>query len=176
MNEIIREYGTGLFALADEEGCAEEILTEETEIKKLLSREYLRLLIDPAVKAESRLGMVREAFGGVHKYLLNFMLLMTERGLADCIPACFDEFEKQYYEKYDIVRVKAVSAYPLNEEQKKRLLEKLEKNTGKRVSIAYTVDESLIGGMRLDYGNHLVDSSIKTRLGEIKERLGETVL
>lgn len=33
MNEIVREYGAGLFELAAEENCADELLTEEREIK-----------------------------------------------------------------------------------------------------------------------------------------------
>ena len=86
MNEIVREYGAGLFELAAEENCADELLTEEREIKKLLSREYLHFLIDPSVSKEERKNCVRQAFSGVHPYLLNFMLLMTERGLATEIP------------------------------------------------------------------------------------------
>lgn len=104
MNEIVREYGAGLFELAAEENCADELLTEEREIKKLLSREYLHFLIDPSVSKEERKNCVRQAFSGVHPYLLNFMLLMTERGLATEIPGSFGEYEKLYYDRYKIVR------------------------------------------------------------------------
>lgn len=176
MNEIVREYGAGLFELAAEENCADELLTEEREIKKLLSREYLHFLIDPSVSKEERKNCVRQAFSGVHPYLLNFMLLMTERGLATEIHGSFGEYEKLYYDRYKIVKATATSAFPLTDEQKKRLEEKLAKNTGHRVEVQYVVDKALIGGMRLDYGNHLVEGSVKAKLGEIKEKLAQTVL
>ncbi len=176
MNEIVREYSTGLFELAVEENCAEKLLIESREIKKLLSREYLHFLMNPAVAKNERLDCLRQAFENVDKYILNFMLLMTERGLAAEIPACFAEFEKLYYDKYSIFRVKATSAYPLTDEQKKRLEEKLVKNTGHRVEITYTVDKALLGGMRLDYGNHLVEGSVKAKLEEIKDKLAQTVV
>ncbi|MGN1410858.1 MAG: ATP synthase F1 subunit delta [Eubacteriales bacterium] len=179
MNEIIREYSAGLFALAGEEGCEEEILLQSREVKKLLTREYLHLLINPAVAKEQRISLVTGAFGGengVHRYLLNFMRLMTERGLATELPACFDEYEQMYFEKFGIVRVKAVSAFPLSEEQKKRLEEKLAKNTGKRVEVEYAVDKTLLGGMRLDFGNRMIDDSVETKLKEIGERLADTVM
>lgn len=179
MNEIIREYSAGLFALAEEEGCEEELLAQSREIKSLLSREYLHLLINPAIPKEQRLSFVTGAFGeesGVNRYLLNFMRLMTERGLATELPACFDEYEKLYFEKFGIVRVKAVSAFPLSEEQKKRLAEKMEKNTGKRVEVEYTVDKTLLGGMRLDFGNRMIDDSVETKLRELGEKLAGTVM
>ena len=58
---------------------------------------------------------------GVHPYLLNFMLLMTERGLATEIPGSFGEYEKLYYDRYKIVRATATSAFPLTDEQKKQV-------------------------------------------------------
>lgn len=176
MNEIVREYSAGLFELAVQENCAEELLAETAEIKKLLSREYLHFLIDPAVAKSERLNCLRQAFGSVNKYILNFMLLMTERGLATEIPMCFDEYEKLYYDKFQIIKATATSAYPLSDDQKRRLETKLEHNTGHRVEITYIVDKTIIGGMRLDYGNHLVEGSVKAKLEEIKDMLAQTVV
>lgn len=176
MNEIVREYGAGLFLLCAEEDCAAEVLSEIREIKKLLMRSYLHLLITPSLPKNERVECVKSAFSGVHRYILNFMCLMTERGLADELPACFDEYEKLYYERYSVVRVKCESAYPLDDRQKTSLYEKLKKNIGCEVEIEYIVDKSLIGGMRLDYGNRLIEGSIKAHLSQIKEKLADTVL
>ena len=147
MNEIVREYGAGLFELAAEENCADELLTEEREIKKLLSREYLHFLIDPSVSKEERKNCVRQAFSGVHPYLLNFMLLMTERGLATEIPGSFGEYEKLYYDRYEIVKATATSAFSLTDEQKKRLEEKLAKNTASKCSTSLIKPSSAVCGL-----------------------------
>lgn len=176
MNEIVREYGAGLFELAAEENCADELLTEEREIKKTALPRIPPFPHRPICLKGREKKRVRQAFSGVHPYLLNFMLLMTERGLATEIPGSFGEYEKLYYDRYKIVRATATSAFPLTDEQKKRLEEKLAKNTGHRVEVQYVVDKTLIGGMRLDYGNHLVEGSVKAKLGEIKEKLAQTVL
>lgn len=177
MNEIIREYSSGLFELASEEKCEAEVLEHARCVKKLFTREYVHMLVDPSIPKVDRVGLISEAFGGrINPYLLNFMKLMTERGLASDIKECFNEYEKLYYEKFGIVKVKAESAFPLSDEQKKKLAEKLEKNTGKRVELEYVVNPALIGGMRLDFGNRQIDDSVKTKLAEIGAKLADAVL
>ena len=109
-------------------------------------------------------------------YLVNFMKLMTERRLADEISESLGEFIAMYYEKAGIVRVKAESAFPLDDEQKKRLTEKLEKNTGARVEIEYVIDPALIGGMKLDFGNRRIDGSVRAKLHRVGEMLSDAAV
>ncbi len=177
MNELIREYGGGLFELAGEEKLEERFLDEIRALRPLLTRDYTRLLIDPNYPKEDRINMVGDALGDrVHPYLVSFVKLMTERGLATEIPACFDEYERLCLEAFGIVHVTAESAVPLTEEQKEKLEARLTASTGKRVSVTYRVDRNLIGGMKLTIGNRLIDDSVRSRLDTIAERLGETTL
>ena len=42
MNEIVREYAAGLYALAEEDGVSEEILAEARALAPLFTKEYRR--------------------------------------------------------------------------------------------------------------------------------------
>lgn len=177
MNEIIKEYGGGLFALAEEEGLEAQILSESRALKEALTREYTRLLIDPNLSKEERVAVVGDLLDGrVHPYLANFVKLMTERRLAMELGECFDEFERLYYEKFKIVRVLAESAIELTDDQKKRLEDKLAKLTGCRTEVIYRINSEIIGGMRLFYNNREIDDSIKSKLNEIGAVLSDTVI
>lgn len=177
MKEIVEEYAAGLCSLAFSEGCEDELAEQAKAVKSLLTREYLHFLLDPGVPLETRLGCIDDAFGGkIHVYLVNFMKLMTERRLADEISESLGEFIAMYYEKAGIVRVKAESAFPLDDEQKKRLTEKLEKNTGARVEIEYVIDPALIGGMKLDFGNRRIDGSVRAKLHRVGEMLSDAAV
>jgi len=177
MNDTAREYGGGLFALAVEENAADVILEESRALRKLLTREYTHMLIDPTVPKSRRVELVGELLDGrVHVYLANFVKLMTERRLVSEIDGCFREFERLYYETFRIVRVRAESAVELSGDQKKRLEAKLTKHTGSRIEISYAVDPSLIGGMRLVMDNRTIDSTVKARLTEIGAVLSDTVV
>ena len=68
--------------------------------------------------------------------------------------------------------VNVTSALPLSEDQKKRVEERLLETTGfVSLEMEYAVDESLLGGLVIRIGDRVVDSSIKTRLEEIRRDL-----
>ena len=62
-----------------------------------------------------------------------------------------------------------VSAVPLSDEQQRRLREKLEKIGGGTVQLSCTVDESLLGGIRVELDGKVLDGSLKNRLQDVKE-------
>lgn len=177
MNEIITEYGGGLFLLAAEEGLEERILEETRMLADVLTADYTHLLINPNLSKEKRVAIVGELLDGrVHPYTANFVKLMTERRLAQELKSCFREYERLYYEKFQIVRVLAESAVELTDGQKIRLEEKLAKHTGHRIEIKYEINPSLIGGMRIRYSNRELNDSIRQRLNEIGAVLSDTII
>ena len=177
MNEIIKEYGGGLFALAAEDGIEADILSELRALSPVFTEEYIHLLINPEIPKSERVSLVSDALDGrVHKYVSSFVKLMTERGVATEIKGCFEEFERLYYEASGIVRVTAESTVELTDSQKSRLSEKLSAHIGHPVEIEYLINRSLIGGMRLSYNNKLIDDSVSTKLKEIGERLSSVVV
>lgn len=177
MNEIVKEYGTGLFALAHEDGIEKELLSEARAISPLFTAEYIRLLINPKIPKEERVSLVSAALDGrVSTYVSNFVKLMTERGLAGSITECFAEYERLYYSSNGIVRVTAESPVGLTDEQKSRLGAKMSAHLGAPVEITYLINSELIGGMRLMYDNRLIDSSVASKLREIGEKLSSVVI
>ncbi len=177
MNDIITEYGGGLFALAEEEHLEEELLHETGTLSGLLTPEYLHLLINPALPKEKRISLAGELLDGrVNKYISNFVKLMVERSLAGEIVSCFKEYERLYYDKFGIIKVRAESAVELSAEQKEKLTKKLCSHTGRRVEIEYIIDETLIGGMRILFSDRLIDDSIRLKLSEIGGILSGTVV
>ena len=68
--------------------------------------------------------------------------------------------------------MKVTSALPLSEDQKKRVEDRLLETTGfVSLEIGYSVDPYLLGGLVIRIGDRVVDSSIKTRLEEIRRDL-----
>lgn len=177
MNEIVKEYGAGLFALAHEDGIEKKLLDEARAISPIFTGEYVHLLINPKIPKEERVSLVSAALDGrVNTYVANFVKLMTERGLADSITECFAEYERLYYSSNGIVRVTAESPVALTDEQKSRLTAKMSAHLGAPVEITYLINSALIGGMRLMYDNRLIDSSVASKLREIGEKLSSVVI
>ena len=177
MNEIVKEYAAGLFALAEEEGVAEQILGEGHALAPLFDREYARLLINPDLPKERRIALVGEALDGrAHPHLANFAKLLTERGLATEIAACFAEYERLWCEANGVVRVRCESAVELTEAEREKLHFKLEAHIGKIVEIEYFVVPKLVGGIRLLYDGHRIDETVRKKLLDIGSRLSRTIV
>lgn len=63
------------------------------------------------------------------------------------------------------------TAVPLREEQRQRLVELLTRQYGRAVHVDSAVDPDVVGGVRLEVGGELVDSTVSARLDETRRRL-----
>ena len=70
-----------------------------------------------------------------------------------------------------VLNVKISSAAELSEEEIKNIVNKIETQSNKKVSIETETDASLIGGIKLRVGNTVIDNSISRRLELLKDTL-----
>jgi F-type H+-transporting ATPase subunit delta len=170
-------YAQSLYSLGAEEQISNQLLTEMESVRDIFSAEpnFVKLLALPGLSKEERTGMLDHCLRGkVHPYLLNFLKILTERGLISQFPQCCDAFREIYNEENGIVVANVVSAVALTEEQKAALKEKLDGRTGKNVQLCCKVEPDCIGGIRVDYQNQRIDGTIAGRLASIAEQLNNT--
>lgn len=169
-----KEYGEALYELCNEENCAQET-GEQLDMVRALFRDeprYAGILQNPALPRQERLGMLDEAFrDSVHPYLLNFLKLLCERSALEALPGCAERFHALYNEDRGLLPVTATSAVALTEAQKQALAEKLSKLTGKTVLLENRVDESLMGGVKVNYDGKELDGSVAGRLEALRRIL-----
>ena len=179
MSQVGSVYGQALYGLAKDENLSDEVLQELTVLEQSFQAEpqFLRLLSAPNVPVEERCGILDDCFRGkVHQYVLNFLKILTEKGVVKAFCDCVQSYREQYNQDHHILPVTAVTAVPLTEEQVVRLAEKLSAITGKNAQIANRVDPDCLGGVRLDYDGKRVDGSVANRLETVRKMLKNTVL
>jgi F-type H+-transporting ATPase subunit delta len=71
------------------------------------------------------------------------------------------------------VTAEVVSAVELSDEQQERLAKTLKKQAGRDVKIDLSVDESLIGGLRVKLGSRMIDTSIRSKLDALQNKMKE---
>ncbi len=172
MVQTEREYAEALFALAAEEGKTDEYLHALETVKSIVEEtpEYIEFLASPAVELSERLGAIDEAFGeSMPEYAVSFLKLLCENGRIKTLIACIDEFSKLAMMFSNRTQAQIYSAVELTEKQKAGICEKLEKLTQKVVEPVYIIDESLIGGLKIEVDGKTFDGSIRHRLGEMKD-------
>ncbi|MGL6167606.1 MAG: ATP synthase F1 subunit delta, partial [Fusobacteriaceae bacterium] len=126
--------------------------------------EFREFFQHPLVKKEDKLILIEKIFSEKTEIEKNIVLYLVERGRIMEIKSILEEYKTLYYNENRIVDVKATFASEITDEQKKKLIEKIEKNTNKKVNLEFTIDTSLIGGAILKIGDKIIDGSIKTQL------------
>lgn len=172
MLQIDKEYAAALFELAAEENKTEEYLKELRGIKEIISEnpEYLEFLGSPALALSERLDAIDSAFSSqVNEYTLSFLKLLCENGRIRVLESCIDEFAKLCMFVSNTAEATVFSAVELSSQQRERVVAKLEKVIGKSIKPTYIIDESLIGGLKVEVEGKTFDGSIKHRLLEVKE-------
>ena len=172
-------YAQALYGLAKDENCADTVLDQLSALSESFGKEpdYLRLLSAPNLSKEERCGILDSGFRGkLHPYVLNFLKILTEKGYIGRFADCCEAFRDLYNEDNGILPVRAVTAVPMTEAQKKRLCEKLTGLTGKTIELQNAVDPDCLGGVRLDYDGKRVDDTVQHRLDAVRSLLKNTML
>lgn len=104
--------------------------------------------------------------------MTGFLRVVIEKDRESELPAILNWFIDRVKEYKHIGKASVTSASELSEDQKKQIEKRLLETTEyESIEMTFSVDESLIGGLMIRIGDRVVDSSIKTKLYEMKREL-----
>lgn len=179
MADIVSErYALSLYEVAADEKKEKAYLDELTAVCQAFKREpdFLKMLTTPSIALEDKQSVLRKVFEGrIETFLLNFLMLITEKGRVGLIHDMREAYKEHYYFENGIVEVRAITAKPMSAALTEKLKAKMSAVTGKQVVLETSVDESILGGIVVKLGNEQFDTSLRTRLGEIAAQLTNTI-
>ena len=163
-------YGNALFEVCCEENCLDEVYGELGSIRDILfsqgQEEYVELLASPLVtENEKRAALEKVFMGRIQPVTLNFLCLVR------FLPEICAKFKELYEKHNNIIEVTAVTAMPLSERLRDKLVVKLEAVSGAKIVLVEKVDKSLMGGIVLRYSDTEIDGSVRTKLDDIKAQI-----
>jgi len=179
MSRIGSAYAQGLYTLAAEEALTGQILQQLQVLDESFSEnpDFIRLLSAPNLSKQERCQILDDSFRGkIHGYVLNYLKLLTEKGYIRHFSDSVRAYTDQYNADNGVLVVEAVSAVALSQQQKTRLIQKLEAMTGKIVQLRQRIDPQVLGGLRLDYDGKRIDGTVKNRLEAVGKLLQNTVI
>ena len=121
--------------------------------------------------------MIEAAFGAqAERYLVNFLKLLCERNILMEYAGCCEEFTRRYNADHNIAEAVVTSAVTLSGEQMAALKAKLEKISGKTVSLIQKKDPTVLAGLRVELEGKQLDGTVQGRLSGISRKLNELIV
>lgn len=172
MTQMHKEYATALFMLASECDQKKEYYAALLTAKNAIcgEAEYLELLASPGIPKEERLSVLEAAFSAVlPEHVLSFLQLLCEKGHIRSLADCTEEYKRLLDASERVPVAHVVSAVALTDAEKEAIGVKLEKMSGHKVTLTCSIDEKLLGGVRIEMDGKVLDHSLRTRLQEVKD-------
>lgn len=164
-------YAEALFAVARAEGTLGEVEDELFRFSQVLqgSDELREALTDPRIPASRRQQIVEDLLGGkASDTTVALVSMVVGTGRARELPDIVARLVEMSAAEADKEVAEVRSAVPLNDDQRKRLAEALNRATGKQVEVKVIVDPSVMGGIVAQVGDTVIDGSVRSRLEQLK--------
>ncbi|MDE5746036.1 MAG: ATP synthase F1 subunit delta [Acetatifactor sp.] len=172
---VEQTYGEALFQTAMELNQLDAFLEEINLIQTVLEQnpEWDRLMKHPKISKQEKVEIMRGAFAGrISREMTGFLELILTKERYGQLQAVFRYFTEKVKEEKKIGTAYVTTPMELSEIRKSDIQDRLLATTSYRtMEMHYTVDPSLIGGMVIRIKDRVVDSSIRTKLAEMKKEL-----
>ena len=170
-------YSLALYELSTESNVTSQIEEQSHSVLKLLeqSQDFSNLIKDPTTSQDDLLKVVN-TISENYKFdqlLKNFLSFLVKKRRFFFVERILKSFIEICSEKRGELKAELRSAKQLSNDEITQITEELTKNFSSKIKLNYKHDESLIGGLVVQVGSTMVDTSIKNKLQQIENRMIE---
>ncbi|WND01430.1 F0F1 ATP synthase subunit delta [Temperatibacter marinus] len=169
---ISGRYALALFELALEAKALEATESDLVSLSNLYSEsaDLRDLILSPVYSRDDvakGVSAVAEK-AGLSDLVQKFLGTLAMNGRTNVLENIIRDFGLLMAEHRGEVKAEVISAAELTKTQVNEIKKKLKSAVGQKVEVDARVDESLLGGLIVKVGSQMIDSSIKTKLDNIK--------
>jgi F-type H+-transporting ATPase subunit delta len=170
-------YSLALYELATEANMLSEIEVHSASIINLitLSEDFKFLIKDPTNNKEDQLNALNKISDQykLNELLTKFLNFLISKRRFFYVEKILRSFVDTCSIKRGELKAELTSAKDLTEIEVNNIKEELTKNFSSKIKLNYKHDASLIGGLIVQVGSTMVDTSIKNKLQQIENRMIE---
>lgn len=173
---VAKRYAVALFNAAVKLNAAEELHDETMAFRTLLSDKpaFRNFLLSPQILIKDKKGLIEQTLRGrASDLFVQFLLLLIDKKRFPKVEEIIEGYGYLYERHAGILEVKAVTAITLDDAMKRKTIETLERETGKKIRLVSVVDPTIIGGMVLVMEDKIIDGSIRFGIEKLRRELDE---
>lgn len=129
-------------------------------------------LSNPSIKVDVKRSIIKSLFSSkVEKETLSTILLLLNKRRIDLASSLLEFYKTSFYKSENIECAEIQSARKLNSQELLEIKQLLEKSFNKTIEMSESSDISLIAGLKIKIANKVIDSSLKSKLKQLKTLL-----
>ena len=170
-------YSLALFELSEENNLLNQIEGHSSSMLDLInqSKDFCNLIKDPTINQEDLSKIINKISENnkFDKLFINFLNFLIQKRRFFYIERILKSFIETCSRKRGELKAELRSAKNLSNDEISEITDVLTKNFNSKIKLNYKYDKSLIGGLVLQVGSTMVDTSIKNKLQKIENRMIE---
>ena len=168
-------YSLALYELAKENNHLNEIEVQSFALIKIVeeSKDFESIIKNPTNKNEDQINVIKK-ISEIYNFnilLRNFLCFLVDKRRLFFLRNILKNFVDICSKKRGEVKARLVAAKELNNEEINRIKDELSKNFSNKVKLDYKYDPSLIGGLIIQIGSTMIDTSIKNKLKQLENKM-----
>jgi F-type H+-transporting ATPase subunit delta len=177
MEELAEVYARALFEAAKEDDVLDRVHDELGEFADALDseRNLQVFLFSPYFSSEEKKDGVTKIVTDADERLVNFLELLAERHRMPALFRIRRTFDAMWAEENKLLPVTVTSAVELDESLVDDIGKRIEEQTGRRVELSSAVNSDVLGGLRVQVGNMVLDATVRNRLEQLRKQVAKAV-
>jgi F-type H+-transporting ATPase subunit delta len=166
-----RRYAEALLALAPDERTVVAFRASLEKVAPVFDRVTVAGLRDPSVPMKQRVEALTSALRGEPDVVRSLLGLLLENDRIALVPQIALAFGDLVDRREGIAKARITTAVPVRETEQRELVRRLEAESGRKLRATFAVDPTLVGGAKVQIGDHLIDASLHAKLSELERQL-----
>ena len=170
-------YSLALYELASENNVISQVEDQSSSMLNLISssKDFSNLIKDPTNSQEDLLKVLNiiSENNKLESLLKNFLSFLVIKRRFFYVEQILKSFIETCSKKRGELKAELKSAKELSSDEISKITNELTENFSSKIKLNYKHDKSLIGGLIVQVGSTMVDTSIKNKLQQIENRMVE---
>lgn len=170
---IARPYAKALFDLADKQNHIESWLSGLKELAWAVQQSKVVALVeDTAIsssdKAKTLLDLLAESSAVESEIFRNFVQVVAAEKRLQVLPEIYAQYQDLALSRNNAKKAVVYSAFEIGDKaRQEQIIKDLEGHLNTRLDATFATDSSLIGGIKVEVGDQVLDLSVQGKLQKL---------
>jgi ATP synthase F1 delta subunit len=130
-------------------------------------------LFSPYFSSEEKRDGVTKIVSDADERVVNFLELLAERHRMPALFRIKREFDALWADEHRLLPVTVTSAIELDEGLVADIGKRIEEQTDRTVELSSNVDPEVLGGLKVQVGNMVLDATVRNRLERLRKQVAK---